>query len=167
MKIICEEKYKEFLKEQFKPFEHLPFILIQDNSISKEPSIYFHVDQYKQIQELLKGVSIKDELIGEKNGRYYLLKCAEILFIESYSKDTFAYTFDDSYKIMMKITDLETNTIFTRISRTTLVNISYIKFVLPALSSKLILHLENNMEIEVNRAYLKQFKEKIGMKVKK
>lgn len=167
MKIICEKQYEEFLKEKFKSFELLPITLVQQNIDYQHPAITFHIDQSDQVVEILKQISLSDDLIGEKNGRFYPLKLTNILFIEAFTKDTFAYTMDDFYRINLKIIDLETHSIFTRISRTTLVNINYIQFVVPTLGSKLILRLENDMEIEVNRAYLKQFKSIIGMKVKK
>lgn len=167
MKIICEKQYEQFLKEKFKPFELLPITLVQQDIDYQHPAITFHIDQSDEVVEILKQISLSDDLIGEKGGRFYPLKLSNILFIEAFTKDTFAYTMDDFYRIHLKISDLEHHSLFTRISRTTLVNVHFVKFIVPTLASKLILHLENDMEIEVNRAYLKQFKSIIGMKVKK
>ena len=167
MKIICNHENEVFLKEKFKPFESLPITLVQSDVEYDHPAIYFNMDQWEDVIDLLKQISLKDELIGEKDGRYYPLRYQDILFFESFTKDTFAYTNDDFYRVFSKISEIEKITDFTRISRTTLVNVSSIKFILPTFSSKLILHLNNDMEIEVNRAYIKTFKSKIGMKVKK
>jgi len=167
MKIICKPQYKEYLENKFKPFELLPITLHQSDVDYSHPAITFHINQCDEVVDILKQLSISDDLIGEKNGRYYPLKLSNILFFEAYTKDTFAYTMEDDYRIFSKISDLEKHTLFTRISRTTLVNTHYIQYIVPSFSSKLILHLKNDMEVEVNRAYLKQFKSIIGMKVKK
>ena len=166
MKIICNQENELFLKEKFKPFEALPLVLVQSDIEYDYPAIYFTMNQCDEVIQLLKQLSLKDELIGEKDGRYYPLRYQDILFFESFTKDTFAYTQDDFYRIFSKITLIEKTTDFIRISRTTLVNISSIKYILPTFSSKLILHLNTYMEIELNRSYIKSFKSKIGMKVK-
>ena len=167
MKIICNHENETFLKEKFKPFESLPITLVQSDVNYDSPAIYFNMNQCDKVIDLLKQLSLNEGLIGEKDGRYYPLNYQDILFFESFTKDTFAYTTDDFYRVFSKISDIEKTTDFTRISRTTLVNLTSIKFILPTFSSKLILHLKNDMEIEVNRAYIKTFKSKIGMKVKK
>lgn len=166
IKIICEPQYKELLEEKFKPFEFLPLTLVQQDLQYEKPAIAFHISQLDEVITLLENITIYEELIGEKDGRYYPLKLNDIYFIEAYTKDTFAYTENDFYKIKSKLNNLETLDLFTRVNRSTLINTNYIQFIVPTLGSKLILHLQNNMEVEVNRAYIKQFKLKMGMKVK-
>jgi DNA-binding LytR/AlgR family response regulator len=64
--------------------------------------------------------------------------------------------------IRMKLYEIEElliNKDFIRVSKYCLVNIGKIDYIKPALNSKLDLLLSNQDHIEVNRAYLKDFKE--------
>lgn len=89
----------------------------------------------------------------------------DIEYIESFDNDVYAIVGKDRYKINEKLYSLEEKLNeydFIRISKSVLVNITKIDYIKPMFNCKLKLVLVNNDIIEVNRTYLKSFKERLN-----
>lgn len=168
MKIICEPSHQQLLEELFSPYQDLSIVLVQQNIKFEDPAIHFNLNQVDTILQLLDSLYPNHStLLGERNGRWYTINIDDILFVEGLSKDTYAYTMEDSYRIKHRVTNLETewsNRAFIRINKSIIVNTRKIKFILPTYASKIILHLKNDMEVEVSRAYAKEFKKRMRVK---
>lgn len=169
VKIICELENKDTLESFFAPYQDLPLILVQKEIAYEKPALVFDMHQLNAMKDILDQlITVSDELLGERNGRWYTISIDEILFVEGLSRDTYVYTMNGSYRIKERISTLEEqwgNYSYTRISKSMIVNTKQVQYIIPTIASKLILHMSNHMEIEVSRAYANQFKKK--MKVKK
>lgn len=169
MKIVCDPAHQQLLEELFAPYQDLPLVLVQQDMSCEEPAIHFNINQVETILSILESYHPNHStLLGEKNGRFYTLKIDDIFFVEGLSKDTYAYTKEDSYRIKERITTLEaewSHRAFIRINKSIIVNTRKIQYILPTYASKIILHLENDIEVEVSRAYAKDFKKRMKVKL--
>lgn len=169
MRIICDKQHQQALNELFAPYQDLPLVLVQKELEFEEPAIYFKLNQLDDIITILESLHPNhSKIIGENQGRFYTLNIDDILFVEGLSKDTYAYTMNNSFRIKERVSNLEpswNNYAFIRINKSMIVNTRKIQYILPTYASKLILHLTNDMEIEVSRAYAKEFKKKMKVKL--
>ena len=94
--------------------------------------------------------------------------CHTMAIVTGRGKRAIEDHFDRNYELEHQIegTDKEEllkDTSFVRISKTTIVNIDYLKFVRPLLGGKMEITFINDESLVVNRHYLKSFKNKFGL----
>ena len=89
-----------------------------------------------------------------------------IEYIEALDNDVFVVLGKERYYVLEKLYVLESlleEKNFVRVSKSFLVNIAKIDYIKPLINSKLKLVMCNGDAIEVNRTYIKSFKEKMKL----
>ena len=90
----------------------------------------------------------------------------DIEYFETLENDVYAIVGRNKYICDDKLYSLEQmleNKYYVRTSKSYLVNILKIKFIKPMLNYKYLLIMNNGDEIDVNRTYLKAFKNKLNL----
>ena len=106
-------------------------------------------------------------LIGKRNDRMYPILTNDIVYIEGYRKEAYMHTENASYEINYRLYEAEAllkDEMFIRINKSTIVNISKIKSIMPALNACYCLEMVNGILLECSRQYWKTFKKQLGMR---
>ena len=120
------------------------------------------IDEKKAWMESMKVNNTK--ILASKNGRNHFLPLHEIYYIESIDKTTILYTKDDSYVSLLRLYQIEeaVNDDFIRINKSTIINLQYLKCMKADIGSRIRLEFHNGERFIVTRAYVKEFKRKLG-----
>ena len=100
----------------------------------------------------------------ESEGNLYQLPIEDIFYIESVDSKTFLYDYERTYSCKHTLTALEEklkNTTFARISKSCLLNISYLKCVAPFANHRLKAELKNGEQLIISRNYVEVLKDKL------
>ena len=134
----------------------------------KEPYAIIYTDRMTdEIQRLIDGLSINESpvtaLQNEKD--IIILLPKEIYMVRVENGDTVIYGKDRSYRSRKRLYELEQQLgkQFMQISKSTLVNLSYMDSVESGFSGTLLLKLKNGCKDYVSRRYLPQFKKYLGL----
>ena len=134
----------------------------------KEPYAIIYTDRMTdEIQRLIDGLSINESpvtaLQDEKD--IIILLPKEIYMVRVENGDTVIYGKDRSYRSRKRLYELEQQLgkQFMQISKSTLVNLSYMDSVESGFSGTLLLKLKNGCKDYVSRRYLPQFKKYLGL----
>ena len=100
-------------------------------------------------------------LSGEKNGSYYALKPKEIILIRMAHGKPVAYTWDNQYFLAMKLYELEP--LFTRVSKTALINLDQLDHVEPELNGLMLGVMKNGSKEYISRRFVPTLKQKLGI----
>ena len=94
-----------------------------------------------------------------------ILKPNEIYMVRVENGDTIIYGVKDSYRSRKRLYELGTQLGkgFMQISKTTLINLSYMDHIEPGFSGTLLLILKNGCKDYVSRTYLREFKKYLGL----
>lgn len=121
----------------------------------------------KEVSDIIKLLKMKNKtLSGIKENEVILVKVFEILYIESVDKKTFIYTKEDVFQCKEKLYELEEileKESFIRISKNTIVNLNKVSKIVPDISRRLILTLENKEKVIVSRSFTFNFKKSLGL----
>ncbi len=170
LKIIGPNKKK--LLEVLKVYEtkQYQYIITNDPSYHEKDkiNIIFYDDNIDDVIKIIKNL-----IRGEK---YYLnlenslgikrVNVQEIDYFEAFDNDVFAIVGKERFYVLEKLYILEQNLSeknFVRVSKSFLVNLLKIDYVKPQLNYKLELIMINGDTIDVNRTYIKAFKQKINL----
>lgn len=139
---------------------------IQNDQLETE--IHIYAAEYNEaIEQLMKKIktSAIDTIVGYSAVDMRILKPHEIYTIYSEEGRVFLQTDDDEFECKSKLYELEQRyeTIFVRISKSTLVNISKISSIQSKMLSNPQLLLSNETSVSVSRNYFKPLKEKLGL----
>lgn len=126
-----------------------------------------NVDQ--KLAEVIANLSLADEstIAGEDGGETFFIHLNEIYYFESVEGRMFFYTKDKSYECATRLYLLEErleNTMFTRISKTTIANLRKFRSIQAGDNSRLVASLMNGEKVIVSRQYVKDIKNKLGVK---
>lgn len=134
----------------------------------KEPYAIIYTDRMTdEIQRVIDGFSLNESpvtaLQNEKN--IIILLPKEIYMVRVENGDTVIYGKDRSYRSRKRLYELEQQLgkQFMQISKSTLVNLSYMDSVESGFSGTLLLKLKNGCKDYVSRRYLPQFKKYLGL----
>ncbi len=100
----------------------------------------------------------------ESEGNLYHLPTEDIFYIESVDSKTFLYDCETTYSCKQTLTALEEKlkkTTFVRISKSCLLNISYLKCVAPFANHRLKAELKNDEQLIISRNYVEALKDKL------
>lgn len=121
----------------------------------------------KEVSDIIKLLKMKSKTIsGIKENEVILVKVFETLYIESVDKKTFIYTKEDVFQCKEKLYELEEileKESFIRISKNTIVNLNKVSKIVPDISRRLILTLENKEKVIVSRSFTFNFKKSLGL----
>ena len=134
----------------------------------KEPYAIIYTDRMTdEIQRVIDGFSLNESpvtaLQNEKD--IIILLPQEIYMVRVENGDTVIYGKDRSYRSRKRLYELEQQLgkQFMQISKSTLVNLSYMDSVESGFSGTLLLKLKNGCKDYVSRRYLPQFKKYLGL----
>jgi DNA-binding LytR/AlgR family response regulator len=116
-------------------------------------------DRIKRLIEKIKEEEIV--LSGRKDGSMFSLVVDDLYYIESVDNKSFLYDQKEVYESELKLYEFEQlveGTSFIRISKTLIVNTSYIESVLALLNGRFEATLKNDEKVIINRHYVKAFK---------
>lgn len=118
------------------------------------------------ITEITSNKSHDKKITGTKDDTLNILDVDNIYYFESVDKKTFIYMKKEVYETSLKLYELEdkfSNTDFFRASKSTIINISKIKSIMPMFGGRLSVALENEEELVVSRQYVKILKSKLNI----
>ena len=129
-------------------------------------NIIFSEDNIEEVETMVKNIVLSEGIYitCENIKGIKKVNIKDIEYIESYDNDVYAIVGKERYTIDEKLYTLEEKLDsydFIRIPKSILVNIARIDYIKPMFNCKLKLILTNNDIIEVNRTYIKSFKERI------
>ena len=134
----------------------------------KEPYAIIYTDRMTdEIQRVIDGFGLNESpvtaLQNEKD--IIILLPKEIYMVRVENGDTVIYGKDRSYRSRKRLYELEQQLgkQFMQISKSTLVNLSYMDSVESGFSGTLLLKLKNGCKDYVSRRYLPQFKKYLGL----
>ena len=107
-----------------------------------------------------------DFLRVRRNGEVFHLPVDAIILIESYGHEVQVHTQTAKYKTSDRLRQLEAMldpTRFIRISNSVIIARSAIRHIRATLSSKFILTLSNDRQVDVTRSYAGLFRETLGL----
>lgn len=119
----------------------------------------------KPVQKIIHYVTqLSVTLEGELENKIYQLPIDKIYYIESVDGKTYLYDKNNSFLCRQTLLNLEEelkNTPFTRVSKTCLLNTTYLRCVEPYPNHRLKAELSNNEQIIISRNYINHLKEKL------
>ena len=134
----------------------------------KEPFAVIHTDKVTdEIQQMIDSLSASDAPItalwNEKD--IIVLKPMEIYIVRVEDGDTIIYGEKKKYRSRKRLYELanQLGKQFMQISKTTLINLSYMDCIEPGFSGTLLLKLKNGSKDYVSRKYLPEFKKYLGL----
>ena len=134
----------------------------------KEPFAVLHTDKVTdEIQQMIDSLSASDAPItalwNEKD--IIVLKPMEIYMVRVEDGDTIIYGEKKKYRSRKRLYELanQLGKQFMQISKTTLINLSYMDCIEPGFSGTLLLKLKNGSKDYVSRKYLPEFKKYLGL----
>lgn len=171
-KLKVKDKEHQNIKEQLKLKEspNYSYVITDDKNLVEEDKInivfnHSHILEMNKVLDLIvKGQEIYINgynQFGEKR-----VECRNIHYIISQQDDVYAVLFQTKLIVKMKLYELEELLLdkqFIRVSKYCLVNIGKINYIRSLLNSKLELQMDNGDLCEVNRYYLKEFKEALKL----
>jgi len=136
-----------------------------------EPSEEDHIiikcrDVPPELISLLNSFSKTNKLIGYVDNEIHRVNPSNVYYIEAVDNRTFLYGHQSMYESKQKLYELEEIlgvSDFLRISKSTIVNLSKVKALSPALSRRLEATLENNEKVIVSRQYVDDLKKHFGI----
>lgn len=138
--------------------------IIQDDHVDDEIIIRTSLQssRLKKLIHYIEQYCITLRAYQEK--REYQLSLEDIYYMEALEGETILYTQKDSYTYKDSLSSLEErleHTSFCRISKQIIVNTAYLKCIEPYANHRLLLILDNDEKLLVNRSYMDALKEKI------
>jgi DNA-binding LytR/AlgR family response regulator len=141
------------------------YVVTTDKDLVEEDkiNIVFRRNETTRIARLLDLVVHGEDLfvVGTNEFGQKSVESRNFLYFVVEDDDVYGILHKTRLLVRMKLYEIEElllNKDFIRVSKYSLVNIGKIDYIKPALNSKLDLLMKNKDHIEVNRAYLKEFK---------
>ena len=146
------------------------YVLADDISLFEDDKINILIkEEYlKDIKLLIQEVSRGEDLYINVENSFGTkrINVRMIEYIEALDNDVFVVLGKERYYVLEKLYVLEEileSKNFVRVSKSFLVNIGKIDYIKPLINSKLKLIMYNGDAIEVNRTYIKAFKERMHL----
>jgi hypothetical protein len=166
MRHLNEKETKE--KLHISTSKNYKYVLTDDKELVEDGkvSIVFQEHHIPEINRLIDYLVLGEEIYisgynehGEKR-----VEARNILYFMMVGEDLYAVLFNTRLIVKYKLYELEElleKKGFIRTSKHAIVNLTKINYIKPAINSKIELEMLNNDIIEVNRSYLKAFKESL------
>ncbi len=134
----------------------------------KEPIAVIHTDAVTdEIQRMIDVFSMSETPITAFRNEEDLivLQPSDIYMIRVENGDTIIYGLKDTYRSRKRLYELgaQLGKGFMQISKTTLINLSYMDHIEPGFSGTLLLIMKNGCKDYVSRTYLREFKKYLGL----
>ena len=134
----------------------------------KEPYAVIHTDKVTdEIQHIIDSLAASDAPITALSNEedIIVLKPKEIYMVRVEGGDTIIYGEKNQYRSRRRLYELanQLGKQFMQISKTTLINLSFMDCIEPGFSGTLLLKLKNGSKDYVSRKYLPEFKKYLGL----
>ncbi|MBR3247169.1 MAG: LytTR family transcriptional regulator [Clostridiales bacterium] len=134
----------------------------------REPFAVIHTDKVTdEIQRMIDVFSSSETPVTafQNEEDIVVLQPNEIYMVRVEDGDTMIYGARDRYRSRKRLYELaqQLGKQFMQISKTTLVNLSYMDSIEPGFSGTLLLKLKNGSKDYVSRKYLPEFKKYLGL----
>ena len=143
-------------------------VTIEKNERYKDPEILVRcIEIDRTLEDIISYIGIAGKtVIGEYEGETCFIPMNDVYYFESVDKNVFIYTNKQVYKSSAKLYILEeqlSDTYFTRISKSILLNLKKLKSVKASKNYTLEGTLINNEKVLISRHYVKEIKKKLGV----
>lgn len=143
-------------------------IIIEECKVDQEDEIIIRCkDLDESLLNLIQSLKMgKNKIAASKDGNVTMVEPKEIYYFEAVDNHVFLYTKQEVYETKLKLYEIEKRyqgTDFFRTSKSTIVNISKIKYLSPAFSGRLEALLKNGEKIIISRQYVSELKKKLGV----
>lgn len=139
-------------------------ILKKENFIETEIDIRYS-NMTQSLNSIIQYIRQQEYLIqGTFDNKLYQIPLNKILYFETVDKRTFIYTQQKIFECKKKLSVIEQDLIkanIIRISKTVLLNISYLACVKPYPNHRLLAELNNKENLIVSRKYISSLRDKI------
>lgn len=137
---------------------------IEENKIN----IVFSIDKLNEVSQIIDTIILGADYFinAESSEGMVRLNVKDIEYFEAFGNDVYAIVGKKRYLVFEKLYALEENLEnknFVRTSKSYLVNILKIEYIRPMFNYKLELFMSNKDRIDVNRTYVKSFKQKLNI----
>ncbi len=134
----------------------------------KEPYAVIYTNEVTEdIQRMIDIIGSKDNPLTalQSNGDMVILQPGEIYMVRVENGETIIYTEKMNYRSRKRLYEVgqQLGKQFMQISKTTLVNLSYMDSIESGFSGTLLLKLKNGCKDYVSRRYLSEFKKYLGL----
>ena len=134
----------------------------------KEPFAVIHTDKVtNEIQHMIDVFSTSEMPVTalQNEEDIVVLQPKEIYMVRIEDGDTMIYGAKERYRSRKRLYELaeQLGKQFMQISKTTLINLSYMDSIEPGFSGTLLLKLKNGNKDYVSRKYLPEFKKYLGL----
>ncbi len=171
-KLVVKKGEHKIVKERLKLYEtpKYNYVITDDKDSVEEDkvNIVFNHTEFNRVNKLLDLIVKGEEVyisgyneFGQKS-----VECRNIHYFIVEEDLVYSMLYDTKMVVKMKLYEIENLLIdkdFVRVSKYCLVNVGKVDYVKVALNSKLDLLMKNGDHCEVNRSYLKAFKDAIKL----
>ena len=143
-------------------------LTIDKNELYLDPEIIVKCKEIDDLlQDIISYIGVADKkMIGEVDGELFFIPLNNILYFESVDKIVYIYTDKQVYRSSAKLYVLEeqlADTYFSRVSKTTILNLKKLNSVRSAKNAKLEGLLINKEKILISRQYVAEIKKRLGV----
>lgn len=133
-----------------------PYVVIYTNQVT---------DEIQRIADIFSGSSITMITATQNEEDLIVLRPDEIYMVRIENGETVIYGKEQKYYSRKRLYELQQQLgrQFMQISKSTLVNLSYMESIEPGFSGTLLLKLKNGCKDYVSRKYLSVFKKYLGL----
>ena len=134
----------------------------------KDPYAVIYTERVTpDIQRMIDMLGSYDSPITalQSNGDIVILQPAEIYMVRVENTETIIYTERKQYRSRKRLYEIgeQLGNQFMQISKSTLINLSFMDSIEPGFSGTLLLKLKNGCKDYVSRKYLSEFKKYLGL----
>jgi DNA-binding LytR/AlgR family response regulator len=119
------------------------------------------------IQRIMDAVGLEDTLVTayQNETNIVILQPKDIYMIRIEDKDTIIYGAKEKYRSRRRLYELAglLGKQFMQISKSTLINLSYMDSIEPGFAGTMLLKMKNGSKDYVSRKYLPEFKKYLGL----
>lgn len=138
-----------------------------DKSLAEEEIVIKCREMNDTIVKILALASTTDKkLTGSIGKQVFVLDPQAVYYFESVDDKVFLYTKDNVYECVLRLYEIEQDFSvdgFIRANKSTIINLSKVKSILPLLNGKIQAELENGEKQIISRQYAPLLKQKLGI----
>ena len=142
-------------------------IEIRNLDNGEKPHVTIYTDEItEQIQEIINLCSKrKYTILAEEDEKTILLKASDVYMMQTEGTKAVIHTRSDTYISKERLCNIEKElpSNFFRISKYTIVNLDYLKFVEPSFNGNMLLVMKNGSKDYISRKYLSEFKKRMDI----
>ena len=135
----------------------MEIIIKQQEELAKGKVVFEVNEVTPTVLRAIQILSSPEDLTVYQDNQIFLLKAADVFYIETVDTKTYVYTKDQVYVSRLKVSEIESTTgkdYFLRANKQTLINQRRIKSVAPAGGGRFQAVFTNNDKIIISRQYV-------------